>query len=45
MRPGEPGGLYNPAAALVLEDSSDTVGLSYTFVRGYILRRAAPVLR
>jgi len=38
-----PGGLYNPAAALVLEDQADTVGLSYTFVRGYIYDAAAPV--
>ncbi len=38
-----PGGLYNPAAAIVLEDQADTVGLSYAFVRGYIYDAAAPV--
>ena len=38
-----PGGLYNPAAQLVLEDQADTVGLGYTFVRGYIHAAAAPV--
>ncbi len=38
-----PGGLYNPAAALVLEDQADTVGLAYAFVRGYIHDAAAPV--
>ncbi len=38
-----PGGVYNPAAALVLEDQADTVGLAYAFVRGYIHDAAAPV--
>jgi hypothetical protein len=38
-----PGGLNNPAAALVLEDQADTVGLAYAFVRGYIYDAAAPV--
>ncbi len=31
-----PAGLYSPAAALVLEDQADTVGVSSAFVRGYI---------
>ncbi len=39
----KPAGLYSPAAALVLEDQADTIGLSYTFVRGYIHDAAAPV--
>jgi hypothetical protein len=38
-----PLGLYYVDAALVLEDQADTVGLSYSFVRGYIHDAAAPV--
>jgi hypothetical protein len=38
-----PVGLYHPGAALVLEDQADTVGLTYSFVRGYIHDAAAPV--
>jgi hypothetical protein len=38
-----PFGAYQPDAALVLENQSDTVGLSYAFVRGYIYDAAAPV--
>lgn len=38
-----PIGLYGSAAALVLEDQADTVGLSYVFVRGYIHDAPAPV--
>jgi len=38
-----PSGLYNPQAALVLEDQADTAGLSFAFVRGYIYEAATPV--
>jgi hypothetical protein len=38
-----PLGLYDAAAALVLEDQADTAGLSYAFVRGYIHDAPAPV--
>ena len=37
-----PGGLYGPGTAIVLENPTDTVGLSGAFVRGYI-HYAAPV--
>jgi hypothetical protein len=39
----QPLGLYDPDAALVLEDQADTAGLSSAFVRGYIYDAAAPV--
>jgi len=38
-----PGGLYGPGTAMVLENPTDTVGLSGAFVRGYIHYPAAPV--
>lgn len=38
-----PVGLYNPGAALVLEDQADTAGLSHAFVRGFIHEAATPV--
>jgi hypothetical protein len=38
-----PGGLYDPAAALVLEDQSDTTSFGNTFVQGYIYDATAPV--
>jgi len=38
-----PLGLYDPDAALVLEDQADTVGLSFAFVRGYIHEVSTPV--
>lgn len=38
-----PGALYNPAAALVLEDQSDTTSLGDAFVRGYIYDAPTPV--
>jgi len=38
-----PAGLYRPAAALVLENQPDTVGVSSAFVRGYIYDAPAPV--
>jgi hypothetical protein len=38
-----PIGLYDPSAALVLDDQADTTGLSYGFVRGYIYDAATPV--
>ena len=38
-----PVGLYDPGAALVLEDQADTAGLSHAFVRGYLHETATPV--
>ena len=38
-----PTGLYQPDAALVLENPVDTAGLSGRFVRGYIYEPAAPM--
>ena len=38
-----PVGLYDPGAALVLEDQADTAGLSHAFVRGFIHETATPV--
>ena len=38
-----PVGLYSTGAALVLEDQTDTAGLSHALVRGYIHEAAAPV--
>jgi hypothetical protein len=38
-----PAGLYNPDAALVLEDQADTTGLAHAFVRGYIHDVVTPV--
>ena len=38
-----PFGVYRPDAALVLENQTDTAGLSGAFVRGYIYAPAAPV--
>lgn len=38
-----PVGLYGPNATLVLENPTDTVGLSGRFVRGYIYEPAAPM--
>ena len=38
-----PLGLYGPNATLVLENPTDTVGLSGRFVRGYIYEPAAPM--
>ena len=38
-----PIGLYGPSAGLMLEDQTDTTGLSYAFVRGYIHDVTPPV--
>ena len=38
-----PVGLYSPGAALVLENPSDTAGLQWAFVRGYVYTPATPV--
>ena len=38
-----PAGLYGPGAAIVLENPTDTIGLSRAFVRGYLHDSATPV--
>ena len=39
----EPYGLLFPGAGYVLEDQTDTAGISYAFVRGYLYDAPAPV--